>query len=206
MKRILTTTALVLSLTGAATASVTDQLKNSVAGKLSVMPLDANVEAMTDEQVIALSLILNSSMSAIERQSAVISITNNDFGSVPMIDMDMVDRVNTELDIMGIEADFAALEADDIRMIDQTLSMGGSPLEKSSKVESILLNAEAKPAVEPNYLELTSVRELVGAKLDIMGIEADVAELSDDQVTALQLALNSGTAGEQISKANAILQ
>ena len=76
MKKTLATALIALTaVAGAASAMTNDQLRNTVENQIGQFPVAVDVDALSDAQVSALALVVNSGDSSAEKVRAIKSIT-----------------------------------------------------------------------------------------------------------------------------------
>lgn len=203
MKRLLTTTALILATSGAVFAQDNTQLKNDVMGALESLNIEADVSTLTDAQLSEIFLLTNSSDSGKKlRVQAAISdmgMASGDSMSIDMTAGQLRNSVSNQLTQRGIEADVSTLSQAQLTEI--YLLTTGSDMEggDTARIEEALATMQSDPqepgddsqmvVVEMNDSQL---RNTVGNILTAMNIDADASTLTNAQLAEVFLLANTG--------------
>ncbi|NSX54715.1 hypothetical protein [Parasulfitobacter algicola] len=147
MKRFLATTALVMTTSAAAFAMSNEQLKDSVENELNSYEMEVNVDALTDDQISAIYVIMTTGDSPLDKQQRIESILE-DANSAAVVDEkgmvitlpanDMRAQVQSRLAIMGFDVDVSELDDETIQGIYLVATSGENPNDKNAKIEAML--------------------------------------------------------------------
>ncbi|MBM7069450.1 hypothetical protein [Actibacterium sp. 188UL27-1] len=189
MKRILTTTALVL-LTGTAAIADTDsQLKASVESQLASRQLDVNVDALTADQLSELSLALNSGQSQAEIQrdvEQIAGVAGDDDASHQR------EALKASLMQRQLDVDVDTLTNEQVASLNLALNSGESQAEIRRQIDSVL---NVSGETDADNLRAGLENTLATYQIDI-----DVDALSDQDVAELSNVFNSGASQAEINR------
>ncbi|WP_208349952.1 hypothetical protein [Pseudaestuariivita rosea] len=147
MKRLLTTTAFVLSASAAAFAMTNDQLKDAVENELNTYDKEVNVDMLTEDQISAIYMTMTTGDSPLDKQrrieqiledapSAAIRDENGVLIELP--ENNVRAQLQSRLAIRGFDVDVAELDRDTVMQLYAVVTSSESPAESNSTIESLL--------------------------------------------------------------------
>lgn len=217
MKRLLTTTALILATSGAVFAQDNAQLREDVTGALQNLNLEADVSTLNDDQLSEIYLLTNSEDSGKKLRVAAalrdMGMMSGDAMTVDMSTGQLRTAVSNQLTARGIEGDVSTLSGAQLSEI--YLLTSGSDMEggDTAQIEEALSTMQAdaqEPGDDDAMMSVnvpdSNLRASVANGLETMGIEADVESLSNSQLAEVFLIMNSGMDSTNKAEIEAALQ
>lgn len=204
MRRLLMTTALVLTTATAGFAQENSQIRAQVEDKLMALNINVDVSSLSDEQLNEIFLLsTGDEMGDRSRIQAAIGDMAGPMATMEVSNSQLRGSVQNSLTALGIEGDVSTLSDADVTRLYFLVNSAEMGRATESRIQEVF--ATMQPGSTDAETETMLVIEMpegqlrnsVGNRLQTMGIEVDVNALSQEQLAQLHL-LTSNPSDENV--------